>query len=101
MYRWAKKHAKVGSKHISLEAMRKVLGVQSVKDATGKVIWEAPVFDWGAFRRVALNTPIKEINSKSDLHIEIESLERSGIRVIGLNFTIKTEAIPEARPSSR
>jgi plasmid replication initiation protein len=95
LYRWAKKHAAAGTKHIFLEAMRKVLGVQSEKDATGKVIWEAPLFNWGNFRQVALNTAIAEINKKSDLHVDIESLERSRIRVIGLNFTIKTQAIPK------
>jgi hypothetical protein len=81
--------------------MRKVLGVASVKDATGKVIWAAPLFYWGNFRKRALDTAMAEINKKSDLHVEIESLERIGIRVTGLNFTIKTQAIPKARPSSR
>jgi plasmid replication initiation protein len=95
LYRWAKKHAAAGTKRISLEAMRKILGVESVKDATGKVIWEAPLFCWGNFRQRALNTAIAEINKKSDLHVEIESLERMGIRVTGLIFSIKTQAIPK------
>jgi plasmid replication initiation protein len=95
LYRWAKKHAAAGTKRITLEAIRKILGVESVKDATGKVIWEAPLSYWGNFRQRALNTAIAEINSKSDLHVEIESLERIGIRVTGLNFTIKTQAIPK------
>jgi hypothetical protein len=32
-----KKHAAAGTKRITLEASRKVLGVESVKDAAGKV----------------------------------------------------------------
>jgi plasmid replication initiation protein len=42
LYAWAKKYASVGKKRISLEDLRIVLGLQSVKDAEGNVIQEAP-----------------------------------------------------------
>jgi hypothetical protein len=42
LYGWAKKYVSVGTKRISLEQLRKVLGLESVKDADGKVIHEAP-----------------------------------------------------------
>jgi len=42
LYGWAKKHVSVETKRISLEQLRKVLGLDSVKDAEGNVIQEAP-----------------------------------------------------------
>jgi hypothetical protein len=42
LYAWAKKYASVGKKRISLGDLRKVLGLQSLKDAEGNVIQEAP-----------------------------------------------------------
>jgi hypothetical protein len=38
LYSWAQKHVAVGSKRISLEQLRKVLGLESVKDADKKNI---------------------------------------------------------------
>ncbi len=43
LYGWAKKHVSVETKRISLEQLRKVLGLESVKDAEGNVIQEAPL----------------------------------------------------------
>jgi hypothetical protein len=43
LYSWAKKYAGDGAKTISLEGLRKVLGLESVKDADGNVIQEAPL----------------------------------------------------------
>ena len=90
-----KKHVKVGTKRISLEQLRKVLGLESVKDADGKIIQEAPLPVWANFRQRALDTAIAEINKKTDLNIALESLERSAHRrVTTLTFAIKTQAIP-------
>jgi hypothetical protein len=77
LYSWAKKHVTAGSKRISLEELRKILGLESIKDAAGDVIREAPLASWANFRQRALNTAIREINAKTDLHIQLESLERS------------------------
>jgi hypothetical protein len=52
-----------------------VLGLESVKDAEGKIIQEAPLADWGNLRQRALDTAIWEINKKTDLNIALESLE--------------------------
>jgi hypothetical protein len=45
MYSWAKKYVSVRTKRISLslEELRKVLGLESVKDAEGNIIQEAPL----------------------------------------------------------
>jgi hypothetical protein len=43
LYSWAKKYVTVGAKRIALEQLRKVLGLESVKDAAGNIIREAPL----------------------------------------------------------
>jgi hypothetical protein len=74
-----------------------VLGLESVKDAEGKIIHEAPLADWGNLRQRALDIAIREINKKTDLNIALESLERTkDRRVIALVFTIKAKTVPNA-----
>ena len=71
-----------------------MLGLESVKDVAGNVIQEAPLPVWANFRQRALDVAIAEINKKTDLNIEIESLDRSKHRrVTTLTFTIKTQAL--------
>ena len=96
LYAWAKKHSAVGTKRITLDRVRKLLGLESVKDATGNIIREAPLPVWANFRQRALDVAIREINQKTDLHVEIESLEKLGNRVNALNFSIKTRQMPSA-----
>jgi plasmid replication initiation protein len=62
----------------------------------GNVIREAPLAIGANFRQRALDTAIAEINKKTDLHVEIESLEKLGTRVNALNFSIITQEIPTA-----
>ncbi len=95
LYSWAKKYVSVGTKRISLPQLRKVLGLESVKGADGKIIHEAPLPVWANLRQRALDTAISEINKKTDLNIAIESLERSKHRrVTTLIFSIEEQAIP-------
>ena len=95
LYDWAKKYVSVGTKRISLEQLRKVLGLESVKDGGGKIIREAPLPVWANFRQRALDIAIAEISKKTDLKIAIESLERSlHRRVTALTFAIKAQAVP-------
>src|SRR5208282_2710016 len=74
---WAKKYVTIGTKRISLEQLRKVLGLESVRDAAGNIIQEAPLAVWANLRQRALDVAITEINKKTDLNIEIESLEQA------------------------
>ena len=46
LYGWAKKYVTAGTKRISLEQLRKVLGLESVGDAAGNIIREAPLPVW-------------------------------------------------------
>jgi Initiator Replication protein len=58
-------------------------------------IQEAPLPVWANFRQRALDVAIAEINKKTDLNIEIESLERAKHRrVIGLKIAIEEQAMP-------
>jgi hypothetical protein len=98
LYNWAKKYVTVGSKRISLERLRKVLGLQSVIDADGNMIQEAPLPVWANLRQRALDTAMTEINKKTDLKISLEELGRSRHRrITTLTFEIKTQPIPNGK----
>jgi plasmid replication initiation protein len=94
LYGWAKKYAKDGAKTISLKGLRRVFGLESVKDAEGNVIKEAPLPVWANFQRRALDVALREVNRKTDLKIKLASIQRSKHRrVVALDFAIKTQPI--------
>ena len=94
LYGWAKKYAEDGAKTISLEELRRVFGLESVKDAEGNVIKEAPLPVWANFQQRALDVALAEVNAKTDLKIKLASLQRSKHRrVVALDFAIKTQPI--------
>lgn len=82
-----------GWKRISLEQLRKVLGVEGVKDPEGNTVQEPPLPIWANFYQRALKPAIAEINAKTDLEIAIESMERKKHRrITTLTFSIKAKA---------
>jgi hypothetical protein len=92
LYNWARQYARVGSKRVSLDRLRKVLGLESIKDAAGNMIQEAPLPVWANLRQRALDTAITEINKKTDLRISLEELGRSHHRrITTLTFDIKVQ----------
>jgi Initiator Replication protein len=94
LYNWAKRYATVGSKRISLDRLRKVLGLESIRDAAGNMIQEAPLPVWANLRQRALDTAIAEINKKTDLRISLEELGRSRHRrITTLTFDIKVQQL--------
>jgi len=94
LYAWAKDHLSAGTKRITLKELRAVLGLDSVKDANGSVIREAPLAAWANFRQRALNLAIAEINAKTDLNIALKSLEQAEhSRVTALIFDIKARTV--------
>jgi hypothetical protein len=94
LYNWAKKYATVGSKRVSLDRLRKVLGLESIKDADGNMIQEAPLPVWANLRQRALDTAMAEINKKTDLKISLEELGRSRHRrITTLTFDIKIQQL--------
>ena len=72
LYGWAKKHVEAGTMSISLGDLRKVLGLESIKDVDGIVIQEPPLPIWANFRQRALDVAILEINKKTDLGIKLK-----------------------------
>jgi plasmid replication initiation protein len=101
LYAWAKDHAPVGTKRITVEQLRTVLGLDPVKDADGKVIREARLAAWANFRQRALNIAITEINAKTDLNIALKSLKKAEhSRVAVLIFAIKARTVSKGEPSS-
>jgi hypothetical protein len=59
------------------------------------LVREAPLSLWANFRQRALDLAIGEINKKTDLNIELESIERAKYRrVTGLVFSIKAQSTP-------
>jgi plasmid replication initiation protein len=96
LYAWAKKHASVGKKRIPLEDLRKVLGLESVKDTEGNVIQEPPLLLWANFKQRSLDVAILEINNKTDLKIEVGSIERAKYRrVTTVTFSIEEKPAAE------
>jgi plasmid replication initiation protein len=90
LYAWAKDHLSAGTKRITLEQLRTVLGLDSVKGADGNVIREAPLAAWANFRNRALYTAIRAINKRTDLNITLKSVEKAEHgRVSALIFAIK------------
>jgi plasmid replication initiation protein len=96
LYSWAKKYVEEGAKTISLEELRRVFGLESIKDAEGNVIREAPLPVWANFQQRALDVAMLEVNRKTDLKIKLASIERSKHRrVVALNFAIKAQSVPK------
>jgi plasmid replication initiation protein len=68
----------------------------------GNIIQEAPLPVWANLRQRALDTAMTEITKKTDISIEIESLERSlHRRVTSLTFVIKAQALPDGDSKSK
>ena len=63
LYGWAKKYLEDGAKTIPLEELRRVFGLESIKDAKGNVIKEAPLPIWANFQQRALGVAIREVKS--------------------------------------
>jgi hypothetical protein len=61
LYGWAKKHLSARTKRITVEEVRKLFGLESVKDANGKIIREGPLSLWGNFRQRALKAIAESI----------------------------------------
>jgi plasmid replication initiation protein len=67
----------------------------SVKDVDGKTIKEPPLSLWANFRQRALDPAMLEINNKTDLKIEVESIERAKHRRVAfVTFAIEEQARP-------
>jgi hypothetical protein len=77
------------TQRVSLATLRKILGLEDVKDNSGKVVQDAPLEFWSNVKQRALDHALKEINKQSDIHLEIEFVGRGAFRkVLSLGFRI-------------
>ena len=89
LYLWAKQHLVVGQKRVSVATLRKILGLEDVKDKSGMVVQDAPLELWANVKQRALDHALREINRQSDIHLEIEFVGRGAFRkVLSLGFRI-------------
>ena len=89
LYQWAKPYVAVGYKRVSLATLRKVLGLEEIKDNSGRVIQEARLKIWENVKQRALDPALKEINKHSDIQLELEFTGRGAYRkVLSLGFRI-------------
>ena len=89
LYLWAKQYLVVGHKRVSVGTLRKILGLEDVKDNSGRVVQDAPLELWANVKQRALDHALKEINKQSDIQLEIEFVGRGTFRkVLSLGFRI-------------
>ena len=89
LYQWAKPYVVVGYKRVTLATLRKVLGLEDIKDNSGRVVQEAPLELWANLKQRALDQALGEINKHSDIQLELEFTGRGAYRkVLSLGFRI-------------
>jgi plasmid replication initiation protein len=60
LYQSAKSYVAVGYKRVSLATLRKILGLEEIKDNSGRVVQQAPLELWANVKRRALDPALKE-----------------------------------------
>ena len=89
LYLWAKQYLVVGQKRVSVGTLRKILGLEDIKDNSGRVVQDAPVEIWANLKQRALDVALKEINKESDIQLELEFTGRGTHRKVqSLGFRI-------------
>ena len=89
LYLWAKQYSVVGFKRVSLATLRKILGLEEIKDNAGRVVQDGPLELWANLKQRALDVALKEINQQSDIQLELEFIGRGAFRkVLSLGFRI-------------
>jgi plasmid replication initiation protein len=72
LYQWANPYVAVGYKRVSLATLRKILGLEEIKDNLGRVVEEVPLELWANVKQRALDQALGEINKHSDIELELE-----------------------------
>jgi plasmid replication initiation protein len=90
LYEWAWKWRNIGLKRISIPQLRKVLGVDEVRDPQGNIISEKCLVHWPNLKQRAIDRALHEINEKTDLGIRLVAVGQAKYRrVLSLAFEIK------------
>ena len=80
LYLWAKQYLVVGHKRVSVATLRKILGLEDVRDSSGKVVLDAPLELWANVKQRALDHALKEITSKATFSWKLNS--SGGVRFV-------------------
>ena len=89
LYQWARQYVAVGYKRVSLATLRKILGLEAIKDNSGRVVQEAPLELWANVKQRALDQALGEINKHSDINLKLEFIGRGAYRKVkSLGFRI-------------
>ena len=73
LYLWAKQYLVVGQKRVSVGTLRKILGLEDVKDNSGRVVQDAPLELWANVKQRALDHALKEINKQAPFSWNLNS----------------------------
>jgi hypothetical protein len=95
LYLWAKQYSVVGFKRVSLATLRKILGLEDIKNNSGRVIQDAPLELWANLKQRALDVALKEINKESDIQLELEFTGRGThrkVQSLGFRITARKHA---------
>jgi hypothetical protein len=84
LYQWAKPYLAVGYKRVSLATLRKVLGLEEIKDNSGR---GAQLELWANVKQRAFDQALKEINKHSDIQLELEFTGRGPYRKVKKPFS--------------
>jgi plasmid replication initiation protein len=92
LYEWAWKWRQIGLKRISIPQIRKVLGVDEIRDPQGNIISEKCLVHWPNLKQRAIDRALHEINEKTDLSIRLVAVGQAKYRrVLSLAFEIKEQ----------
>jgi Initiator Replication protein len=100
LYQWAKQNVKVGFRRVSLAQLRKILGLEDIRDESGNLVQEAPLESWANVKQRALDHALNEINERSDVEMTVEFTGRGNYRKVnslGFRITAKKNFTAEGK----
>jgi plasmid replication initiation protein len=101
LYLWAKQYSVVGFKRVSLATLRKIFGLEDVKDNSGRVVQDAPLELWANLKQRALDVALNEINKQSDIKLQLEFTARGAFRkVLSLGFRVTARKNPKRKQAA-
>jgi Initiator Replication protein len=93
LYEWAWQHRRAGLIRITLDELRRVLGVNESRNEKGVIVGKARLTLWPNLKQRALMRAVNEITKKSDLTIKVVTYGREKYRkVTAVAFQILEKA---------
>jgi hypothetical protein len=90
LYQWAKQNLKIGRRRVTVTGLRKILGLEDIRDESGNLVQEAPLGNWANVKQRALDQALNEINAHSDIELKVVFTGRGNYRKVNsLGFRIK------------